>query len=149
MSKWTSVAGWGFSDVDVGSMRTWKVNLVPFWRTGDREFVVGALDWDGGCADVVGVGSVGWERIVTWGTKEFQVGQVEVSVRAAQTFGEGAVMNVELPMWREAFSTGMFGVAREALLGSERVAIVGWMVNGLIGIEEGRNWLEGRGCQIT
>lgn len=66
------------------------------------------------------MGSVGWERIVTRGTKEFQVGQVEVSVRADQTLEEGAVMNVELPMWREAFSGVMLGVWREALVGSER-----------------------------
>ena len=77
------------------------MNLVPFWRIGDRDCVFWvALGWDAGsgAGGEVGVGWVGWERIVTRGTKEFQLGQVEVSIRAAQTFGEGAVMKVELPM---------------------------------------------------
>lgn len=74
---------------------------------------------------------LGWERIVTRGTKEFQVGQVEVSVNADQTFGEGAFMEVELPMWREAFSRGMLGVARVAFWGSGRVVMLGFGWNGL------------------
>lgn len=65
------------------------MHLVPFCRIGDSVCVTGAA---------LTVGSFGWERIVTWGTKEFQLGQLDVSVRADQTFGDGAVMNVELPM---------------------------------------------------
>jgi hypothetical protein len=33
-------------------------------------------------------------------------------------------MKVELPMWRIAFSTGMLGVGRVALVGSVMVAMV-------------------------
>lgn len=111
------MAGWGFVEVEVGSMRTWKVIFVPFWRIGDRAGWVGGVDvdWEG----------VGWERIVTRGTKEFQLGQVEVSVRADQTFGEGAVMKVELPMCMVACSGVMLGVARVALVGSLRGGMVG------------------------
>ena len=43
---------------------------------------------------------------------------------AAQTSWDGALMKVELPMWRVAFSTGMFGVARVALVGSVRVVMM-------------------------
>lgn len=77
------------------------MHLVPFCRIGDSVCVGAAVlvVWDiGSGGDVVDVGSFGWERIVTWGTKEFQLGQLDVSVRADQTFGDGAVMKVELPM---------------------------------------------------
>jgi hypothetical protein len=73
------------------------VNFVPFWRIGDRVALVSAdwgVDVDAGAgvgvgsgAEVDGDGSgVGWERMVTRGTKLFQVGHVDVSVRASQTF---------------------------------------------------------------
>lgn len=114
-------------------MRTWKVNFVPFWSTGDR-FVLEGWVVDVGAGVGVGVGSgaevdgdgsgVGWERTVTRGTKAFQLGQVEVFMSAAQTSWEGALMKVELPMWRVAFSMGMFGVARVALVGSVRVVMM-------------------------
>jgi hypothetical protein len=101
-TRLTFVAAWGFWDVEVGSMRTWKIALVPFCRIGERDGFW-TLDWDAGsdagsgAGGAVAVGLVGWERMVTRGMKEFQLGQVDVSVRAAQTFGEGAAMNVELP----------------------------------------------------
>jgi hypothetical protein len=113
-------------------MRTWKVNFVPFWSIGERFLFE---DWvvDAGAGAGVGVGSgaevdgdgsgVGWERMVTRGTKAFQLGQVEVFTSAAQTSWEGALMKVELPMWRVAFSMGTFGVARVALVGSVRVVM--------------------------
>lgn len=118
-------------------MRTCKVNFVPFWRIGDSavfafvlaDCVVGvAVDAGvGSGAEVDGDGSgVGWERMDTRGTKVFQLGQVEVFVRAAQTSWEGAVMKVELPMWRVALSMGMLGVARVALVGSVRVVMMDW-----------------------
>lgn len=119
--------------MEVVSIRTCKVNFVPFWRIGDRVVFV-FVGWEvgvdvdagvGSSAEVVGDGSgVGWERMVTRGTKVFQLGQVEVFVRAAQTSWDGAVMKVELPMWRVAFSMGMLGVARVALVGSVRVVMV-------------------------
>lgn len=118
-------------------MRTWKVNFVPFWRIGDRfvlvDWVVG-VDVDAGAgsgAEVDGDGSgVGWERMVTRGTKVFQLGQVEVSVRAAQTSWEGAFMKVELPRWRVALSMGMLGVPRVALVGSVKVVMMDWEFDG-------------------
>lgn len=51
-----------------------------------------------------------------------------MSVRAAQTFGDGAEMKVELPMWRIACSAGMVGVERVAFVGSLRVDMVSWRV---------------------
>lgn len=86
------------------------------------------VDVDAGAgsgAEVDGDGSgVGWERMVTRGTKLFQLGQVEVFVSAAQTSWLGALMKVELPMWRTAFSMGMLGVARVAFVGSVRVVMM-------------------------
>lgn len=73
----------------------------------------------------VGDSVSGCERIVTRGTKEFQLGQVDVSVSAAHTWVEGAGMKVELPMWRVALAASMVGVERVELVGSER----GDMVN--------------------
>lgn len=111
------------------------MNFVPFWRIGDRAVFV-FVDWVVGVAVDAGVGSgaevdgdgpgVGWERMVTRGMKVFQIGQVEVFVSAAQTSWEGAVMKVELPMWKVALSMGMLGVARVALVGSVRVVMVDW-----------------------
>lgn len=77
-------------------MRTCKVNFVPFWRIGDRAVFASVLvDWVVGVAVDAGVGSgaevdgdgsgAGWERMDTRGTKVFQLDQVEVFVRAAQT----------------------------------------------------------------
>lgn len=62
--------------------------------------------------------------MVTRGTNAFQVGQVDVSVRAAQTFVDGAEMRVELPRWRTALSAGMVGVGRVAFVGSLRADMV-------------------------
>jgi hypothetical protein len=64
-------------------MRTWKVIFVPFWRMGESSVLASVF---------------GWEVIVTRGMNSFQEGQVEVSVRAAQTAVEGAAMKIELPM---------------------------------------------------
>lgn len=55
----------------------------------------------------------------------FQVGQVEVSIRAAQTSVDGAEIKVELPMWRIASLAEMVGVERVAFVGSWRVDMVG------------------------
>lgn len=79
-----------------------------------------------GAVEACELGPSGWARIVTRGTKVFQLGQVEVSMRAAQTFVDGAEMKAELPMWRIAFSTGMVGVERVAFVGSLRLDIVSW-----------------------
>lgn len=87
-------------------MRTWKVILVPFCRMGESSVVESSL--------------AGWEVMVTRGMNSFQEGQVEVSVRAAQTAVEGAAMKIELPMWRVAFAASIVGVARSAFWGSER-----------------------------
>lgn len=110
------------------------MNFVPFWRIGDRVFAFVLVDWVVGVAVDAGVGSgagvdgdgsgVGWERMDTRGTKVFQLGQVEVFVSAAQTSWLGALMKVELPMWRTAFSMGMLGVARVAFVGSVRVVMM-------------------------
>jgi hypothetical protein len=85
-------------------MRTWKVTLVPFCRIGER----GA------------VSVLGWERIVTRGTKEFQLGHVDVSVRTSQTRVEGALIMIELPRWRLAESGVMVGVGRSVFVGFGR-----------------------------
>lgn len=77
-------------------MRTCKVNFVPFWRTGDSAvFAFVLVDWAVVVDVDAGVGSgaevdgdesgVGWDWMVTRGTKVFQLGQVEVFVRAVQT----------------------------------------------------------------
>jgi hypothetical protein len=82
---------------------------------------------------VVSLGVVvldGCEQIVTRGTNEFQAGQVEVSVRMLQTLAAGALMRVELPMWRVAASGVIVGVARVALVGSWRVVIVDFGIAG-------------------
>lgn len=109
-------------------MRTWKVIFVCFWRSGERVVVVVGSGWvwccsDGSCGCGLGLLS-GCERIVTRGTKVFQLGQVEVSIRAAQTFVDGAEMKVELPMWRIAFLAEMVGVERVAFVGSWRAGMV-------------------------
>lgn len=75
------------------------------------------------CELWVSAGS-GCERIVTRGTNEFQLGQVDVSVRAAHTAAEGAGMRIELPMWRVALAASMVGVERVEFVGSDRVDIV-------------------------
>lgn len=140
-------------------MRTWKVNFVPFWRIGDvlvgwLALVGWVVDDDVGAgvgsgsgaeaeAEVVGDGG-GWERMVTRGTKEFQLGQVEVSVRAAQTCAEGALMMAELPMCRVAFAGVMVGVARVAFVGSVRVVMVIFVYWELVGDGLGLRWRLGR-----
>lgn len=97
------------------------VNFVPVWRIGES-----ARDDSGGCdcCEEDGCGESGCERIVTRGTKVFQLGQVEVSVRADQTFVEGARMKLELPMWRVAFAAVMEGVERVEFVGSGNAGIV-------------------------
>ena len=55
----------------------------------------------------------GCARMVTWGTKVFHVGQVEVSIRAFQTSCEGASMCVALLRWRTALDAEMLGVELE------------------------------------
>lgn len=48
-------------------------------------------------------------------------------------------MKVELPMWRVALSMGILGVARVALVGSVRVAMMVWGFDYYgVGIEEVR-----------
>lgn len=113
-------------------MRTWKVIFVPGWRIGER----GGGD---GEVDSVDSGSFGLacesgcERMVTRGTKEFQLGHVEVSRRASQTLGEGAAMKVELPMWRVASDGVMVGVERVEFVGSVMVDMVrGVVVDGVV-----------------
>jgi len=76
----------------------------------------------------------GCERMVTRGTKEFQSGHVDVFVRAAQICVEGAVVVVELPMWRVALVAGMVGVERVVLLGSVSSGILD------LGGVDGINW---------
>jgi hypothetical protein len=87
-------------------MRTWKVTFVPFWRIGESGAVVSAEAGVSGC-----------ERIVTRGTKEFQLGHVDVSVRTSQTRVEGALMKIELPRWRLEDSGVMVGVGRSVFVG--------------------------------
>ena len=109
-------------------MRTWKVIFVPFWRMGESS---------------VFESMVGCEVMVTRGMNSFQEGQVEVSVRAAQTAVEGAAMKIELPMWRVAFAASIVGVARLAFWGSVRgvdiLALV-LLISGLL--------LDGRCCSV-
>lgn len=95
------------------------VNFVPVWRIGESE-----RDDASGVSDGCGCEASGWDRIVTRGTKVFQLGQVDVSVRADQTFVEGAAMKVELPMWRVAAAAVMDGVERVELVGSGSCGIV-------------------------
>mgnify|MGYP001658169385 CR=1 FL=1 len=80
----------------------------------------------------------GCERIVTRGTNEFQAGQVEVSVRVLQTLAAGALMRVELPMWRVAAFGVIVGVARVALVGSSRVVIVDFGTAGGLKLVKGK-----------
>lgn len=63
--------------------------------------------------------------MVTRGTKAFQDGHVEVSVRTSQTRGEGAEIKVELPRWRVAAVASMLGVARLVFSGSVIEDILG------------------------
>lgn len=93
---------------------------MPFWRIGESGAgavveVLGSVSAD------VDVGVSGCERIVTRGTKEFQLGHVDVSVRTSQTRVEGALMKIELPRWRLADSGVMVGVGRSVFVGFSSV----------------------------
>lgn len=106
-------------------MRTWKVILVPSWRIGERgegEGVGEGVSVDSGLLGLAC--ESGCERMVTRGTKEFQLGHVEVLRRVSQTLGEGAAMKVELPMWRIASDAVMVGVERVEFVGSVMVDMV-------------------------